>query len=623
MDPRLLRYYNQELRYLREMGSEFAREFPKIASRLGIEGLEVADPYVERLLEGSAFLAARVQLKLDAEFPQLSQRLLDMVCPNLSAPVPAMLVAQLQPLPDPNLLKGLVLPRGSAMTGPATSMSATRCEFRTGQDVVLTPITVTSAEYFINASDLSLSSLPVKERPRAGVRIRMALPAGQSFANVGLSSLRFYLGGQQDLAFKLQELVLGACCGVLLGLPGRQGEGTRQFIEPAAIQPVGYEDDEAMLPVTQRGLSGTRLMQEYFAFAQRFLFFDVTRLAEAWARCPGQECELVLLFSRPGEGLEGVIDASNFALHCVPAINLFPRRAERVAVDDSRFEFHVVPERSAPSDFEVHSMIEVEGVTQANDTVVFYPLFATPQSAPSGHKAYWSAVRQPRLPSDKVRRDGPRSGYMGSEVYVSLVDARESPFPDDLRQLSLSIQATNRDLPMFMPIGAQKDGLSLATAVPVSGVQIVAGPSRPLSAMREVSASWQLINLLSLNHLSLMDTDAEQGAQALRELLSLFAMSSDAATRRQIDGLRSVSTRPVVRRHPAPGPIAFGRGIDVRLEVDELSFEGASAFLLGSVLHRHLARHASMNNFVQTTLSSLTRGDVARWAPLIGERGVL
>jgi type VI secretion system protein ImpG len=623
MDPRLLRYYNQELRYLREMGAEFAREFPKIASRLGIEGLEVADPYVERLLEGSAFLAARVQLKLDAEFPQLSQRLLDMVCPNLSAPVPAMLVAQLKPLPDPGLLKGVVLPRGSAMHGAASTLSATHCEFRTGQDVVLTPITVQSAEYFINAADLSLSSLPIKDRPRSGVRIRLSLPAGQSFANVGVSSLRFYLGGLGDIAFKLQELTLGACCGVLLGLPGRQGERTRRFIEASAVQPVGYEDHEAMLPVTQRGLSGTRLMQEYFAFPQRFLFFDVSQLASAWADCPGSECELVLLFNRAGENLEGVVDASNFALHCVPAINLFPKRADRVAVDDSRFEFHVVPERSAPTDFEVHSVVEVEGVTQANETVRFFPLFATPQAAPSGHKAYWSAVRQPRLPSDKTRREGPRSGYVGSEMFVSLVDARESPFPESLRQLSLQTLATNRDLPMFMPVSAQKDGLSLATAVPVSGVQILAGPSRPLSAMREVSASWQLINLLSLNHLSLMDTDAEQGAQAMRELLSLFAMSSDAATRRQIDGLRSVSTRPVVRRHPAPGPIAFGRGIDVRLEVDELSFEGASAFLLGSVLHHHLARHASMNNFVQTTLSSLTRGEVMRWAPLTGERSVL
>jgi type VI secretion system protein ImpG len=404
-----------------------------------------------------------------------------------------------------------------------------------------------------------------------------------------------------------------------VGLPGQAGAGSRRFLPPDVVQPVGYGDDEAMLPVTQRGLAGTRLMQEYFAFPQRFLFFDVERLASAWAACPGNECELVLLFKRPAEGLEGAVDASNFALHCVPAINLFERRADRIAVDDSSFEFHVVPERSAPGDFEVHSILDVEGVTQANETLRFHPLFASPHAAPSGHKAYWSALRQPKLPSEKTRREGPRSGYVSSDVFLSLVDGREAPFPDDLRQLALKVMATNCDLPVFMP----GTGLSLSVAAPVESVQVQAGPSRPLSSMREVNAAWQLLNLLALNHLSLLDTDEEQGAQALRELLSLFVMVSDPATRRQIDGLLKVSTRAVVRRHPLPGPLAFGRGVEVRLQVDEHAFEGASAFLLGSVLHHYFARHAALNNFVQTSLVSLSRGELMRWQPRLGARGLL
>ncbi len=620
MDPRLLRYYNQELRYLREMGGEFAREFPKIASRLGMEGLEVADPYVERLLEGSAFLAARVQLKLDAEFPQLSQRLLDMVCPNLGAPVPSMLVAQFNPLPDPNLLKGVTIPRGTALSGAAAAVSSTQCKFLTAQDLTLTPLSVVSAEYFINAADLSLSTLALKERPRAGVRIKLKLPTGQRVSQLTVNSLRFYLSGLTDIAYKLQELILGACVGVLIGPPGRAGEGSRRLLSPDAVAAVGYEDSQAMLSVTQRGLSGVRLMQEYFAFPQRFLFFDVNDLAAGFAACPDQECELVFLFSRQGEGLEGVVEASNFALHCVPASNLFPHRADRVQVNDSSFEFHVVPERSAPTDFEVHSVRSVEGVTQSNESVTFYPLFATPHSAPPGHQAYWSASRQPRLVSDKVRREGPRSGYVGSEVFLSLVDARESPYPQVLRQLALDVMCSNRDLPVFMPSGS---GLTLETAAPIQGVQIVAGPSRPLTSLRDGAASWQLLNLLSLNYLSIVDTNAEQGAQALRELMSLFALACDAATKRQIEGLRQVDTHPVVRRHPVPGPIAFARGIEVKLTVDEMSFEGGSAFLFASVLHHYLARHVSMNTYVQTSLHSLVRGQVMRWAPVVGARPVL
>src|ERR687883_717551 len=97
MDPRLLNYYNRELQHLREMGAEFAREFPKIAGRLGLEAFECADPYVERLLEGFAFLAARVQLKIDAEFPRFTQHLLELVYPHYLAPTPSMAVVQLKP----------------------------------------------------------------------------------------------------------------------------------------------------------------------------------------------------------------------------------------------------------------------------------------------------------------------------------------------------------------------------------------------------------------------------------------------------------------------------------------------------------------------------------------------
>jgi type VI secretion system protein ImpG len=196
MDARLLRYYNQELRYLREIGGEFAAEFPKIASRLGMEGLEVSDPYVERLLEGCAFLAARVQLKQDAEFPRFSHRLLELIYPNFLAPVPAMLVAQITPVADANLLKGHVLARDTVLQGPPSAISPNRCEFRTGQAVQLTPLSTLSAEYFLNMSDLGLSGLALPQRPRAGVRIQLQLPAGLSMAQLELDTLRFYLGGQ-------------------------------------------------------------------------------------------------------------------------------------------------------------------------------------------------------------------------------------------------------------------------------------------------------------------------------------------------------------------------------------------------------------------------------------------
>lgn len=621
MDPRLLRYYNQELRYLREMGAEFAREFPKIAARLGMEGLEVSDPYVERLIEGCAFLAARVQLKQDAEFPHLAQRLLEMVCPNLTAPVPSMLVAKFQPLKDPGLIGGFTVPRGASLFGPETAMGPTRCEFRTAQPVVLTPMRVASVEYFLNAADLGLATLPLPERPRSGVRIRLELPQGMNFAQCKLDVLRFYLGGLQDVALRLYELAAGACVGVLAGAPSRQPDSPRTFLRPEAVRLVGTDDADAMLPVTLRGLAGARLMQEYFAFAQRFLFIDVAGLAPAFARCTGHQFEIVLLFSRYVAALEGSGEPDNFALHCAPAINLFERRAERLTVTDAATGYHVIPERTAVADYEVYDVLSVGGHLDDGQQAPFVPMFATPafQAQPPG--GFYSVLREPRVQSDRTRKQGPRSAYVGCELFLTLLDGQHGPFRGRLRELSARIRCTNRDLPMFMPVGPSQGELRLGVSAPADKVHVIAGPSRPQSAMREGSMPWRLLNLLSLNYLTLRDADAETAARALRDLLAVFGHAAEAGVRRQIEGVRSVEVKPVVRRHPIPGPIAFGRGLEIRIGVDDLAFEGGSSVLLGHVLHAYLARHVSMNSFVRTTVRSQAQGDLMTWQPTVGARG--
>src|SRR5450432_179898 len=623
MDPRLLRYYNQELRYLREMGGEFAREFPKIAGRLGMEGMEVADPYVERLIEGCAFLAARVQLKQDAEFPQLAQRLLEIISPNLSAPVPSMLVARIKPTNDPNLINGFRVARGSALIGPETAMSRTRCEFRTAQEVMLTPIRVVGAEYFLSAADLALSNLPLPERPRSGVRLKLELPAGLSFSQLKLGTLRFFIGGLPDVALRLHELIVGSCVGILAGAPGRGAEAGRLFLAAGQVRAAGFGDEEAMLPVTLRGLAGTRLMQEYFAFPQRFLFLDIGGLGAAFAKATGNSFEIVLLFNRYVAPLEGAVEPENFQLHCAPAINLFERRADRLNLDEGATAYHLVPERTASLDYEVFDILNVRGYREDSEEQTFLPLFAAPQAEPGAERAYYSAVREPRLPSDRGKREGPRSGYLGTETFLSLVDSREVPYRGALRQLAVQVRCTNRDLPLFMPTGQAQGELTLNASAPIEAIYITAGPSRPQSAMREGGIAWRLLGLLSLNYLSLMESDPESGALTLREILTLFASGADVGLKRQIEGVRSVSVKPIVRRHPVAGPIAFSRGLEVRVTVDDLSFEGGSAVLLSSVLHQYFSRHVSMNSFVQTVLASMTRGDVMTWAPRLGARAIL
>src|SRR5262245_24909317 len=623
MDPRLLQYYNLELQHLREMGAEFAAHFPKIAARLGMHGLEVDDPYVERLLEGVGFLAARVQLKLDAEFPRFTQALLEIVYPHYLAPIPPMLMAQLTPdLNDPSLAGGFKVPRGAALSS-AIGADAADCEFHTAHDVTMWPIEITAASYFSFAPDLPLNALPVARRIKGGLRIRLKASAGLTFAQTRIDRLCFYLTGRDDVANKLYELCLASGLGTLV-VPSKNPPPWHELLPAASIQPVGFGDDEALLPVTLRSFQGYRLLQEYFAFPQRFRFFELTGLARALKRVDSNQVELVILLGRGEPTLESVVDGSNLALFCTPALNLFPKRADRIHVSDSAHEYHVVPDRSRPLDFEVYAVTNVVGHGIGTDSEQHFLPFYSAYSSDKEHQqsAYFTTRREPRLISQAAKRRGPRSSYIGTEVFLSLVDPAQAPFSGDLRQLSIETLCTNRDLALQMAKGTASSDMSLDVAAPVKSTRVIGGPSRPYAPLADGAVSWRAISHLSLNYLSLVQTSPQEGAGALRDLLELYAASADHSARRQIEGIRSVQVARVVRKLQAPGPLAFGRGLQIALQIDELAFEGASAFMLGSVLDRYFARHVSINSFTETVLRSETR-EINRWGQQWGARPTL
>ena len=625
MDPRLLRYYNLELQHLRETGAEFAEQFPKVAARLGMHGLEVADPYVERLLEGVGFLAARVQLKIDAEFPRFTQALLEIVYPHYLAPTPSMLVAQLKPdSNDPNLAIGPTVSRGSTLSGLMAADDATSCDFRTAHDVRLWPVEVVSASYFSFAPDLPLNALPIAQRIKGGVRIRLKTTAGVSFAQTAIDRLCFYLAGRDDVANKLYELCLATGLGVL-ALPPASAKRWHEFLPAASIQPVGFTDAEALLPVTLRSFQGYRLLQEYFAFPQRFRFFELTGLARALKRVDGDQVELVILLGRGEPAFESVVDASNLALFCTPAVNLFHKRADRIHVSDSAHEYHVVADRTRPLDFEVYDVTNVVGHGIGTDSEQEFLPFYSAYSSDQEHQqsAYFTTRREPRLVTPTARRRGTRSSYIGTEVFLALVDSAEAPYSGDLRQLSIQVQCTNRDLVLLMPVGIQAGDLTLDVAAPVASIHVISGPSRPYAPLADGAVSWRAISHLSLNYLSLTQSSPEAGAAAMRDLLELYAANADVSARRQIDGIRSVRVGRVVRRLRGSGPLAFGRGLEIIVLIDELAFEGASGFMLGSVLDRYFARHVSINSFTETVLRSDNRGEINRWGYEWGARPTL
>lgn len=620
MDARLLDYYNRELTYMHELGAEFAQRYPKIAGRLGMRGIEVSDPYVERLLEGFSFLTARIQLKMDAEFPRFSQRLLEVVYPNFLAPLPAMGVVQIDGnLNEGSLKAGYELPRHTMLRGRMIKGEQTACEFRTAHAVTLWPIRIADASLGPVPADIAQAMPMVARQARSAITIRLEAVGGARFADMPLDRLEFFLSGAELHALRLLELAVHHGIGTVC----RAGPGSTARIVPLgdeAIRHEGFDPDQALLPYDARSFQGYRLLHEYFAFPDRFLFFSINGLRVAAQAMSGNTMEIVILLDSADGDLERQVDARHFSLFCTPVINLVPRRSDRIPVGPGQHEHHAVIDRTRPRDFEIFTVERVTGhMSSGSEEREFRPFLGSFATDDGDFGAYFSLRREPRLVSDRARAQGTRTSYTGSEVYVSLVDQHDAPFPHALRHITLDALCTNRDLPLLLPTGLESD-FTLRVSAPVRAIRILRGPSRPYPALAEGALTWRLISHLGLNYLSLTDVDATQGAAALREMLDLYGNLADPTVRRQIQGVRSMSLAPVFRRLPEPGPIVFGRGVEVALKIDEVAFSGASPYLFGAVLEQFFSRHVSLNAFTEFALSSLQRGEIARWSPRIGKR---
>ncbi|MDR0902694.1 MAG: type VI secretion system baseplate subunit TssF, partial [Opitutaceae bacterium] len=544
------------------------------------------------------------------------------IYPHFLTPVPSMAIVRFDAdEKDANLAKGALIPRGSILRSILGKGDRTPCTFRTAHDVRLLPVRIEEVRYFTR--DVQTLNLPRSLQAKAAIRIRLRATAGLVFSKIALDSIVFHLLGAGDLPAGILEQICAHQLGVVVQSPARRGQIV-SIAGPEAVTQVGFAENEALLPPSPRSFEGYRILREYFAFPQRFLFLKLAGLGENLAACStDNQLDLVIPLAQQEPRLENRVNTSCFALNCSPVINLFPKTLDRIQLTEWLSEFHVVPDRNRPLDFEIFQIDSVKGLGEtAGEEQAFRPFYMA-RDTDLGSAAYYTSIRQPRILTAREKQFGKKSDYTGTEVFISLVDANAAPYRADLRQLAIQALCTNRHLPIQMAVGMASADFTMETSAPITGIRCVAGPTEPRPSMAEGSFSWRLISHLSLNYTSLTNGADGKSAAALRDILKIYVEDGRRELARQVEGIVSLQTRPVIRRSPVPGPITFGRGIEITLTFDEPAFEGVGVFPLASVLEQFITKYASINAFTETVIRTEQRGEIARWKPSVGKRPIL
>lgn len=639
MDERLLTLYETELRHLRETAAEFGRDHPKIAGRLALD-LDAKDicpdPYVERLLEGFAFLAARVHLKLDAEFPRFTQGILETVYPDYLCPIPSMAIVKFHPDEQQGALAaGYPIPRGTQLRGLLNKGDKTPCIFTTAHPVRLLPLTITEARYFTQR--IPELNLPAGLNAKAAIRIRLRKTIPVPFSTIQASPLVVHLRGADELPAQIYEQIFAHKTRLLIQAPGPRGLRTIAQLPPECVRRYGFANDQALLPRSPAGFEGYRLLREYFAMPERFLFCEFTDFAPYLAEVTGEEFDLVILLEEQEPQLEGQVNLTCFDLFCTPVVNLFEKPIERTRITGRVTEYHVLPDRQNALDYEIYRLTSVTGYSETGAEQEFLPFYKA-NDVDADRRAFYTVNRVPRLASDVERRSGRHSLYAGTDLFLSIVDRDMAPWNPDLRQLEIKALCTNRHLPYRMTKGLGTTDFTLATGAPVRSTRIITGPKLPRPSLvlegqnadmpRASSGryAWRVISHLSLNYLSILDR-GDNGAEALREILRLYVDPRDKEALKQIDGLRGVEHEMVSRRVENPGdkamPITFARGLRITVKFDETAFTGQGVFVLGAVLEQFFARQVALNSFTETVITTLQRKEIMLWPPQMGRRQIL
>ncbi len=611
MADELLPYYEKELAFIRQMGAEFSKEHPKIAGRLGINGDTIEVPHVSRLIEGFAYLNARIQHKLDDDFPELSDAILNVVFPHYQRPIPSMAITQFTP--DQEQLDAHFRVENGSML-ETEHFQGEHCRFTLCGDVDLYPITVSSAQLMGRPFTTPGSS----NMKGAGGVLKISLETYSpdiTFPEIGLNNLRFYLRGQPQHIHPLYQFLLSESVGIVLSAPDQGSPPVH--IPTDTIQPVGFAVEDGLLPYPPTSFVGYRLLTEFFVFPEKFMFVDFKSLQQHIPEDTEGKLDIYVYLKNSDVELEHNINEDSFALGCGPTINLFKHRADPIRRDHTEYEYQIIPDARRPTGFEVYSVDDVKATTPSGDEKEFLPFYGLKHEHQDNEKhSFWFASRRDAKLGYQERDDG-------TDMFLSLVDLDFNPNVPEDRTLSLSLMCSNRDQPSKLPYNLEHPKLQCVdNAPPCKKIRFITQPSKTVRPSMRNNARWRLISHLNLNHLSL--TGGESATNSLKEILRLYDFKDSSVTKGLVESIVSVNARNISAPLNIDGHATMCRGMEIEIVLEEALLSGSSSYLYASILEHFFALYCSINSFTRVLVKINNKeGYLKKCPPRAGERVLL
>ncbi|CAI1707434.1 Uncharacterized protein conserved in bacteria [Serratia ficaria] len=609
LSEHFLGLYNEELRYLRESGQQFAERHPQVAQHLGMHTGGVQDPFVERLLEGTAFLSARVHERIDNEYPEFALQMLSRLAPLWYTPTPSIATVAFEPdFTSPLWQAPVSLPKGSKISLADASLKNKSATFITGRALHLQPVDICAAECSSSvAADLPESVAARLHGAQSCLRLRLTTRGVKPLSAVTFEPMHLTFAGDAVRANQLLLTLLNSCRRVVLWAR-HQPAPLVMSLASESLRLGGVAEDEALLPSCIGELPGSRLMREYFAAPSRFYGVELHGLNDFLGRCGTlHEFEIIFALDAVSSPLIERVTAQDFCLFATPVVNLFPRRCDPIALNAERTEHQVVVDRLNPMLYEIHHLQAVQGMTRDGGSVQFSMLPEETQFDRKRPQAGY-ALRRQAFAGD---RKSQRSVFGGDALFITLSPGTSGIVLDDVTALSVAAMVSDSHL---RPEHLQKPALQTAIALPVRQTTLLRMPSAP-RPVPDIRQAWQAVQLIAVNPLRYAEPDVSDCAALLRQWLSLFSWQGDASQRKRIASLAEAVFSHCFEQYPGPGPIAWNRGVKVSLNIHTDHHADQGGFLFGLLLHYALTEYCQLNQTLRMLLH-MDAQPVAEWGPV-------